>query len=180
MTCNPTMYVGIVRKPGGNIFSCPDGCHMARTEMHGKSRVVRPNLAFARCVQSRSEHIYEPTPGAKTNISAGCAMSLGAMLGLWLQSFVIHVTMWALNIVIFVIVYGRMIEIYLLTSLAPLPVATLSNRELGSMGLSILDSGPTLSRSAQQSVAEWVGFNGQQLNQASTGLLHLAPASALL
>ena len=66
MTCNPTMYVGIVRKPGGNIFSCPDGCHMARTEIHGKSRVVRPNLAFARCVQSRSEHIYEPTPGAKT------------------------------------------------------------------------------------------------------------------
>ena len=45
-------------------------------------------------------------------------MSLGALLGLWLQSFLIHVTMWALNIVIFVIVYGRMIEIYLLTSLA--------------------------------------------------------------
>ena len=39
-------------------------------------------------------------------------MSLGALLGLWLQSFLIHVTMWALNIVIFVIVYGRMIEIY--------------------------------------------------------------------
>ena len=48
--------------------------------------------------------------------------------------------MWALNIVIFVIVYGRMIEIYLLTSLAPLPVATLSNRELGSMGQNYLKS----------------------------------------
>ena len=47
-------------------------------------------------------------------------MGLGELLGLWLQSFLIHVTMWALNIVIFVIVYGRMIEIYLLTSLAPL------------------------------------------------------------
>ena len=67
-------------------------------------------------------------------------MSLGALLGLWLQSFLIHVTMWALNIVIFVIVYGRMIEIYLLTSLAPLPVATLSNRELGSMGQNYLKS----------------------------------------
>ena len=67
-------------------------------------------------------------------------MSLGALLGLWLQSFLIHVTMWALNIVIFVIVYGRMIEIYLLTSLAPLPVATLSNRELGSMGRNYLKS----------------------------------------
>ena len=39
-------------------------------------------------------------------------MGLGELLGLWLQSFLIHVTMWALNIVIFVIVYGRMIEIY--------------------------------------------------------------------
>ena len=61
-------------------------------------------------------------------------MSLGALLGLWLQSFLIHVTMWALNIVIFVIVYGRMIEIYLMTSLAPIPFATSANREAGHMG----------------------------------------------
>ena len=40
----------------------------------------------------------------------------------------------ALNIVIFVIVYGRMIEIYLLTSLAPIPFATVPNRETGHMG----------------------------------------------
>ena len=53
-------------------------------------------------------------------------LGLGSLLGLWLQSLLIHVTMWAINIVIFVIVYGRMIEIYLLTSLAPIPVATLS------------------------------------------------------
>ena len=52
----------------------------------------------------------------------------------------IHVTMWAINIVIFVIVYGRMIEIYLLTSLAPIPVATLSNRELGNTGQNYLKS----------------------------------------
>ena len=60
--------------------------------------------------------------------------------GLWLQSLLIHVTMWAINIVIFVIVYGRMIEIYLLTSLAPIPVATLSNRELGNTGQNYLKS----------------------------------------
>ena len=58
-------------------------------------------------------------------------MSLGALLGLWLQSFLIHVTMWALNIVIFVIVYGRMIEIYCTVSIAPIPIATMSNREMG-------------------------------------------------
>ena len=46
------------------------------------------------------------------------AMELGPLFGLWLQSFLIQLTMIALNIVIFVIVYGRMIEIYLLTSLA--------------------------------------------------------------
>ena len=65
---------------------------------------------------------------------------LGSLLGLWLQSLLIHVTMWAINIVIFVIVYGRMIEIYLLTSLAPIPVATLSNRELGNTGQNYLKS----------------------------------------
>ena len=68
------------------------------------------------------------------------ALGLGSLLGLWLQSLLIHVTMWAINVVIFVIVYGRMIEIYLLTSLAPIPVATLSNRELGDTGQNYLKS----------------------------------------
>lgn len=67
-------------------------------------------------------------------------MDLGPLLGLWLQSFVVQRTMTALNIVIFVIVYGRMIEIYMLTSLAPLPVATLANRELGGAGQNYLRS----------------------------------------
>jgi len=68
------------------------------------------------------------------------AMEIGPLLGLWLQSLIIGFTMTALNIVIFVIVYGRMIEIYLLTSLAPIPFATLSNREFGSMGQNYLKS----------------------------------------
>jgi hypothetical protein len=67
-------------------------------------------------------------------------MDLGPLLGLWLQSFVVQLTMTALNIVIFVIVYGRMIEIYMLTSLAPLPVATLANRELGGAGQNYIRS----------------------------------------
>ncbi|TEB05630.1 hypothetical protein Psch_02671 [Pelotomaculum schinkii] len=61
-------------------------------------------------------------------------MDIGPLLGLWLQTGIIGVTMNALNIVIFVIVYGRMIEIYMLTSLAPIPFATVVNRELGSTG----------------------------------------------
>ena len=75
------------------------------------------------------------TPSMLDNLEATLeAMELGSLLGLWLQSLLIHVTMWAIIIIIFVIVYGRMIEIYLLTSLAPIPVATLSNREIGSTG----------------------------------------------
>jgi hypothetical protein len=61
-------------------------------------------------------------------------MDIGPLIGLWLQSFLIQVIVIALNIVVFVIVYGRMIEIYLLASLAPIPFATLSNREFGGMG----------------------------------------------
>ena len=61
-------------------------------------------------------------------------MDIGPLLGLYLQTSIIGITMNALNIVIFVIVYGRMIEIYMLSSLAPIPFATVVNRELGSMG----------------------------------------------
>ena len=65
---------------------------------------------------------------------------MGPLLGLWLQSSVIGLTMQIMGIIIFVLVYGRMIEIYLMTSLAPLPVATLSNRELGGTGQNYLKS----------------------------------------
>ena len=65
-------------------------------------------------------------------------MSLGQLLGLWLQSFVVGITMWFLAICIFVIAYGRMIEIYLVTSVAPIPMATMVNREWGQMGTDYL------------------------------------------
>ena len=68
------------------------------------------------------------------------AMDLGPLLGLWLQSALIGFTMKAMGIIIFVLVYGRMLEIYLLTSLAPIPVATLSNRELGGTGQNYIKS----------------------------------------
>ena len=75
------------------------------------------------------------TPNMLANMQATIeGMELGPLLGLWMQSFVVHHTMAALNIFIFVVVYGRMIEIYMLTSLAPLPFATVVNRDLGHMG----------------------------------------------
>lgn len=66
------------------------------------------------------------------------AMELGPLLGLYLQTFVVQVTMLALSAVIFVIVYGRMIEIYLVTSLAPIPFATFGNREQSHTGQNYL------------------------------------------
>lgn len=75
------------------------------------------------------------TPGMLDNLETTLqSMDMGPLLGLWLQSFLVGFTMTVLNIVIFVIVYGRMIEIYMMTSLAPIPFATAVNRELGSMG----------------------------------------------
>jgi len=68
------------------------------------------------------------------------AMDIGPLLGLWLQSFLIQIIVIILNIVVFIIVYGRMVEIYILTSLAPLPMATLTNREMSSMGHNYLKS----------------------------------------
>lgn len=67
-------------------------------------------------------------------------MEVWSLLGLWLQSFIVGITMWVLGICIFLISYGRMIEIYLVTSVAPIPMATAVNRELGQMGQNYLRS----------------------------------------
>lgn len=65
---------------------------------------------------------------------------VGTLLGVYLMSFVIQLTLWVLSIVIFVIVYGRMIEIYLMTSLAPIPLSTFGNREQSQTGQNYLRS----------------------------------------
>ena len=61
-------------------------------------------------------------------------MDLGPLFGLWFQSLFIGITMWALYICIFIVIYGRMIEIYLVTSVAPIPMATMMGKEWGGMG----------------------------------------------
>ena len=67
-------------------------------------------------------------------------MDIGPLLGLFLQSIIVQITMYALSIVVFIIVYGRMVEIYLLTSLAPIPFATFGNREQSQIGQNYLRS----------------------------------------
>ena len=68
------------------------------------------------------------------------AMETGALIGLWFQSLVLGLTMNALSICIMLVVYGRMIEIYLTVSVGPIPMATMVNREWGHTGQNYLRS----------------------------------------
>lgn len=98
-----------------------------------------------------SQHIVSNAAGAiisdtSIDITASIAdmetrlmeMELGYLLGVWMQSIFVGLTMKALTICIFVIIYGRMIEIYLMTSLGAIPFATMVNREWGGMGQNYL------------------------------------------
>ena len=67
-------------------------------------------------------------------------MDIGALFGIFLQSFVVQVCLYLLSAIIFVIINGRMIEIYLMTSLAPIPFATFGNSEQSMMGQNYLKS----------------------------------------
>ena len=67
-------------------------------------------------------------------------LELGELLGLYLQSFIIGITMQILGIAIFVIVYGRMIEIYCAVSLAPIPFSTFGSKEQSQIGQNYLRS----------------------------------------
>lgn len=67
-------------------------------------------------------------------------MDIAELFGLYLQSMILQFTIKALSVVIFVIVYGRMIEIYLMTSMAPIPFSTFGNREQSAAGQNYLKS----------------------------------------
>ena len=86
---------------------------------------------------STSIDLATVVPDMETQLEA---MDLGPLLGLWVQSMFIGLTMWALTICIFLITFGRMIEIYLVTSLAPIPMAAMLGKEFGGMGQSYLRS----------------------------------------
>ena len=67
-------------------------------------------------------------------------MEVGELFGIWMQTAFVGIAMWILSACIFVIVYGRMIEVYIVTSIAPIPMATMTNREWGGMGQNYLRS----------------------------------------
>ena len=67
-------------------------------------------------------------------------MDIGPLFGLWFQTLLVGMISWILSVCIFIIVYGRMIEVYLVTSLGPIPLATMANHEWGHMGQNYLRS----------------------------------------
>ena len=62
------------------------------------------------------------------------AMEIGELVVLALETLIVSFCMRIMSVLITVILYGRMIEIYLYTSVAPIPFATMSNREWGQIG----------------------------------------------
>lgn len=63
------------------------------------------------------------------------AMEIGDLVVLALETLIVSFGMKIMSVVITVIMYGRMIEIYLYTSVAPIQFATMSNKEWGQIGL---------------------------------------------
>ena len=61
-------------------------------------------------------------------------MSIGELLGLGMETMIVSLCMKIMSVLITVILYGRMIEIYLYVSVAPVPCATVTNREWGTIG----------------------------------------------
>ena len=68
------------------------------------------------------------------------AMGVGELLGLFLETFIVSMCMEAITIIIFIVIFGRMIEIYLTVSVAPIPLSTMANREWGQIGNNYIKS----------------------------------------
>lgn len=65
-------------------------------------------------------------------------MEIAELFGLCMETMLIRFTMNIMNWCIFIIIYGRMIEIFLYCSLGPIPIATIANRDWGQMGQNYL------------------------------------------
>lgn len=76
----------------------------------------------------------DPAEAIQTLVDSLDTMEVGELFLLSMETLLISITMKILSVLITVIMYGRMIEIYLYTSVAPIPFATMTNREWGNIG----------------------------------------------
>ena len=95
------------------------------------------NRASGVIVGNTSIDISSVTNGLEARLQS---MEVGELFGLWFQSLFVGITMQAITICVFLVTYGRMIEIYLVTSVAPIPMASMMSKEAGGMGQNYLRS----------------------------------------
>ena len=93
---------------------------LAQQVVNGSAGIIQGNLDMSLSLATLEDTLW--------------ALGVGELLGLWLQSSIISLAMGIMSICIFIIIYGRMIEIYLTVSIAPIPFSTMINREWGSIG----------------------------------------------
>ena len=84
-----------------------------------------------------SIHFDRLIPGLEFQLES---MTIGSLLSLWFQSIFVGLCSHILTIAIFLVIYGRMIEVYLTVSVGPIPFATMANREWGQTGQNYLKS----------------------------------------
>ena len=114
--------------------------------------IITHTFDFAMAVFDVANHVISSAGGviaASTAIDSSAlaslqstleAMNIFELFGLYFQVSIIFITTLILSKVIFVIIYVRMIEIYMYVSMAPIPFATFGNREQSAMGMNYVKS----------------------------------------
>jgi hypothetical protein len=97
---------------------------LAQTVVNGSAGIIRGSLDVDLALSDLETQL--------------AAMGTGELIGLYLESAVLGLAMKAISLCVFLIIYGRMIEIYLTCSVAPIPFSTFANREWGHIGNSYL------------------------------------------
>jgi hypothetical protein len=97
---------------------------LAQTVVNGSAGIIRGSLDVDLALSDLETQL--------------AAMGTGELIGLYLESAVLSLAMKAISLCVFLIIYGRMIEIYLTCSVAPIPFSTFANREWGHIGNSYL------------------------------------------
>jgi len=111
--------------------------------------IVAHTFDITMAVFDVAQHIVSGAAGVihgstAINIDAAiAAMNLEAygipeLLLLTLETFIVSFCLKIMSVIITVILYGRMIEIYLTCSVAPIPLATMANKEWGQTGTNFL------------------------------------------
>lgn len=105
--------------------------------------------------------------------------SIGELLGMALEAFVCKLALLAMWIIIEVSLVGRMIEIFLYLSVAPIPFSTLTNREWGNIGTNYVRSLAALAFQAFFIVV-CVGIYGVMIGELSVAEADLETATLKL